>query len=176
MARYDQEQRRQLIAFGRGVRELCAERNISASELAAAAGLTPRRLEAIEAGRLDPPYDVMLGLAAGLDITLTALVSRAAELRATIGTLQADGVLLHWTIDAEADAAVITFTPANVLDQKALEDATIAVERILDQQVASGASASANLQTGCIEGDIALDGITAAELARKLMSLEGGDA
>ncbi len=176
MAGYDQEQQQQLIAFGRGVRELRVERNISASELAAAAGVTPRRLEAIEAGRLDPPYDVMLGLATGLDITLTALVSRAAELRTAIGTLQADGVLLHWTIDVEADAAVITFTPANMLDQQALEDTMIAVERILDQRVACGASASANLQTGCIEGDINLDGITAAELARKLTALEGGDA
>lgn len=86
------------------------------------------------------------------------------------GTLQADGVLLRWTIDV---AAVITFTPATTLDQEALEDATMAVEHILDQQVASGATASANLQTGCIEADVILDAITAAEVVRKLAELEG---
>ena len=86
------------------------------------------------------------------------------------GTLQADGVLLRWTI---VSAAVITFTPADTLDQEALEDATMAVEQILDQQVARGATASANLQTGCIEADIILDGITPAEVVRKLAELEG---
>jgi transcriptional regulator with XRE-family HTH domain len=174
MAEHNQE-RRQLIAFGRGVRELRDEQNISVGELAAAAGLTPRRLEAIEAGRLDPRYDVLCALAAGLGVTLPVLVGRAADLRAASGTLRADGVLLRWTIDIQR-AAVITFTAANTLDRKALEDTTIAVEHILDQQVVCGASASANVHTGRIEGNIILDGITAAELVRNLIAVEGGDA
>ena len=56
-------QDRELIAFGRAVRRLRDERNLSAGELAAAAGLAPGRLAAIEAGRLDPHYDVLLALA-----------------------------------------------------------------------------------------------------------------
>ena len=71
-----------LIAFGRAVRHLRADQNISAGELAVAAGLTPGRLDAIEAGRFDPAYDVLLALAHGLSVTVAAVVDRAeAELK-----------------------------------------------------------------------------------------------
>jgi DNA-binding XRE family transcriptional regulator len=65
------EQDRELIAFGRAIRRLRAERNMSEGELAAAAGLTPTRLDAIEAGRFDPRYDEILALARGLGVTPT---------------------------------------------------------------------------------------------------------
>lgn len=80
MAEHD----RWLIALGRAIRQLRVERNIGAGELAAAAGLTPRRIDALEAGRLDPPYDVLLALARGLGVKPAELV-RHAENRAKDG-------------------------------------------------------------------------------------------
>jgi len=71
------EHSRWLTALGQVVRQLRVERNISAGELAAAAGLKPARLDAIEAGRFDPRYDVLLALARGLDVKASDLVKRA---------------------------------------------------------------------------------------------------
>lgn len=68
---------RGLIALGRAIHQLRAEQDISAGELAAVAGLTPARLHAIEAGRFDPRFDVLLALADGLRVELSALVIRA---------------------------------------------------------------------------------------------------
>lgn len=73
----------QLIALGRSLRQLREERSISRDELATTTGLAPSRLYAIEAGRFDPPYDLLLALAAGLRVKLGALISRAtAETKA----------------------------------------------------------------------------------------------
>lgn len=66
-----------LIALGRAVRELRTEKSLNADELAAAAGLTPKRLDAIEAARFDPAYDELLALADELRVTPSALVNRA---------------------------------------------------------------------------------------------------
>jgi transcriptional regulator with XRE-family HTH domain len=71
------EQDRELIALGRAVRQLRDERDMSDGKLAAAAGLTPGRLAAIEAARFDPPYDVLLALARGLGVKPAELVRRA---------------------------------------------------------------------------------------------------
>jgi ribosome-binding protein aMBF1 (putative translation factor) len=68
---------RELIALGQAIRKLRAERNVSAGELAAAAGLKPGRLHSIEAGQFDPPYDVFFALAVGLGVKSSELVQRA---------------------------------------------------------------------------------------------------
>jgi transcriptional regulator with XRE-family HTH domain len=60
-----------LAALGRAIRQLRAERNITARELAVAAGVAPGRLDSIEAGRFDPTYDVFLALAHGLGVKST---------------------------------------------------------------------------------------------------------
>lgn len=76
MAEHD----RWLIALGRAVRQLRAERNVSAGELAAAAGLTSARLDALEAGQFDPSYDLLIALADTLRIEPSVLVLRASDL------------------------------------------------------------------------------------------------
>jgi transcriptional regulator with XRE-family HTH domain len=73
MAEYDQE----LIALGRAIHQVREERGMSVSELAGAAGVERQLLDALEGGGLDPAYDVMLALADGLGVELTALVIRA---------------------------------------------------------------------------------------------------
>lgn len=73
------EQDRELIALGRAVRQLREQQNMTEGQLATAAGLTPGRLDAIEAGRFDPRLDVLLALAHGLNVQPSELVKCAAE-------------------------------------------------------------------------------------------------
>jgi len=71
------EQDHELIALGRAVRQLREQQNMTEGELAAAAGLKLRRLDAIETGRSDPHYDGLLALARGLNIKPGELMRRA---------------------------------------------------------------------------------------------------
>jgi len=65
-----------LLALGSVVRHLREQQNMTETALADAAGITPGRLAAIEAGQLDPPFDVLLALADGLRIPSGELVGR----------------------------------------------------------------------------------------------------
>jgi hypothetical protein len=72
------------------------------------------------------------------------------------------------TIEMEA---ILGLAPINAVDRGALEDATMEVERVLDEYVVpitDGASASANFEEGCIEVDIVLTGATMSELYQKV--------
>jgi transcriptional regulator with XRE-family HTH domain len=72
--------KQELTALGRTIREIRRERSIKASDLATAAEIVPRHLTAIEAGRSDPSYDLLLALARGLGIDPGMLVGRASNL------------------------------------------------------------------------------------------------
>ncbi len=70
----------ELVALGRAI---CREREckgMTVAELAEAAGVTRRRLAALEAGRNRAVYDLLVAVADGLDVDLGALVSGAEEL------------------------------------------------------------------------------------------------
>jgi transcriptional regulator with XRE-family HTH domain len=162
---------RSLATLGQAVREVRVERDVSVEQLASQAGLTRARVEAIEAGRLDPRYDVLLALAGALGVTPAVFITRA-EAAAKERTLTVGGQVMRCTI--HNSAVMVVLTPDKALDRQVLEAATMEVERIFDQHVARGASASANFKAGCVEVDIALDGITAAEIADKLTRLEQG--
>jgi transcriptional regulator with XRE-family HTH domain len=69
-----------LRSFGQAVSELRAERGMSVSELASATRTTPRRIQRLEAGRVDPPYDLLVALVNALDVRASLLVGRAEEL------------------------------------------------------------------------------------------------
>jgi transcriptional regulator with XRE-family HTH domain len=71
------EHERELSALGQAIRLTRVERSMSPAQLAAAASIYRRRLDAIEEGRFDPAYDVLIALAAGLGVELAALVTRA---------------------------------------------------------------------------------------------------
>jgi transcriptional regulator with XRE-family HTH domain len=161
---------RLLVALGQAIRQVRVERDISVEQLASDAGITQTRLEAIEAGRLDLRYDVLLALADGLGVKTGELVTRAEAL-AKNRTFTAGNQVMRWTI--HDGAVAITLTPDKTLARQALEALAIEVERIFDEHVAPGASASANFQASCIEVDIVLDGITVDEIADKLKRLEG---
>jgi XRE family transcriptional regulator, regulator of sulfur utilization len=75
---------RELIAFGRAVRQVREERGVSVDALATAAGIASADLAAIEAGRLDPGYRWLRRLAAALGVTSTALLLRVEELEGEV--------------------------------------------------------------------------------------------
>lgn len=67
--------------------------------------------------------------------------------------------------------AILTLAPVDPVRRDALEDITMDVERVLDEHMLSitdGASASTNLDTGCIEVDVTLTGATMSELYQKV--------
>lgn len=55
---------------------------MGAAELASAAGVELTRLQALEAGRLDPPYELLVALAGSLGVRPSAFVIRAEALAA----------------------------------------------------------------------------------------------
>jgi transcriptional regulator with XRE-family HTH domain len=68
----------ELAAFGQVIRRVREERGMSTDKLAAVAGVEREQLDELEAGRLDPTYDMMLALAKGLGVGLSVLTDRAA--------------------------------------------------------------------------------------------------
>jgi DNA-binding response OmpR family regulator/DNA-binding XRE family transcriptional regulator len=63
-----------LIRFGANFRQVREHQRLSISELAARAGIEIQRIRNIEAGRLDPTFDVLIALARGMGVRLSALV------------------------------------------------------------------------------------------------------
>jgi transcriptional regulator with XRE-family HTH domain len=57
------------------------QRGISADELADATGMHRRGIDALEAGHLDPTYELLLALADGLGVEPSALVIFAEQLK-----------------------------------------------------------------------------------------------
>lgn len=70
----------ELALLGEAIRQLREERRLGQRELALAAGVAERRIQALEAGRLDPDYLLLLALAKALGVRAGVLVIRAEEL------------------------------------------------------------------------------------------------
>jgi transcriptional regulator with XRE-family HTH domain len=71
------ENAKELARLGAAVRKLREERGLSQHEFAVAAGVGERRIRALEAGRLDPDYVLLVRLAKALGVRAGALVLRA---------------------------------------------------------------------------------------------------
>lgn len=54
---------------------------MSTADLAVATGMTRDRIDALESGRLDPTYELMLALGEGLGTQPSALVTLAEQLK-----------------------------------------------------------------------------------------------
>jgi transcriptional regulator with XRE-family HTH domain len=70
-----------LLVLGRTVRRMREQRGMSIEELAGVTGMRRERVEALEGGRFDPTYELLLALAEGLGIQPSTLVTLAEELR-----------------------------------------------------------------------------------------------
>lgn len=67
-------------ALGRVIRQLREQRGLSQSELAAHARVDARRLKALESGRIDADYVLLVRLAKALGVPPGTVVTRAEEL------------------------------------------------------------------------------------------------
>jgi transcriptional regulator with XRE-family HTH domain len=72
--------RQNLIPLGLAIRELREQRGMEASDLAATAGVDAARLKALEDGRLDPGFQLLVRLAQGMGVRTSAFFIRAEEL------------------------------------------------------------------------------------------------
>ncbi len=70
---------RQLHRLGRSIRQIRNELGLSVSDLASTSTLDPVTIEALEAGQLDPPYDLMLNIAGGLGVEISAIAIRTEQ-------------------------------------------------------------------------------------------------
>jgi transcriptional regulator with XRE-family HTH domain len=78
----DRKQRKaDLAALGRAVRLMREQRGMSAEDLAEATGIGRQRIDALEAGRLDPTYELLLSLAQALGTRPSVLVALAQRLK-----------------------------------------------------------------------------------------------
>ena len=74
-----------LVFIGQAIREQREQQGITVAELAAKAGLSKRRLQRLEAGKLDPDFKVWAALASALGLRTSVLAIRAQELETTEG-------------------------------------------------------------------------------------------
>jgi transcriptional regulator with XRE-family HTH domain len=65
-----------LIRFGQTIRRVREREGVSVAALAARTGIDAEEINAIEAGRLDPALDVMIALAEGIGVRLSALIPK----------------------------------------------------------------------------------------------------
>ena len=67
----------ELIRFGEAFRRAREWEGLSVADLAARTGIGAHQINALEAGRLDPAFDVMCALADGIGVRLSALIPDA---------------------------------------------------------------------------------------------------
>jgi transcriptional regulator with XRE-family HTH domain len=75
-----QQRQQDLLILGEAVRAVREQHGLSAGGLAAAADIAPARVVALEEGRLDPDFELLLRLAESMDIRPSAFVLRAEAL------------------------------------------------------------------------------------------------
>jgi DNA-binding response OmpR family regulator/DNA-binding XRE family transcriptional regulator len=66
----------ELVRFGTRFRQLREHQRLLVTELAARTGIKVQLIREVEAGRLDPTFDVMIALADGLGVRLSALIPK----------------------------------------------------------------------------------------------------
>ena len=76
----NQRERPDLVALGRAIGEIRRERGMAMEQLADAAGVDLRRLVALERGRVNPGYGLLLALADGLGVRPSLFIARAEAL------------------------------------------------------------------------------------------------
>jgi transcriptional regulator with XRE-family HTH domain len=75
----------ELVFLGRAIRQQREQQGITAGELAGKAGVGKRRLQRLEAGKLDPDFELMAKLADALNTRPSTFVIRAEALKAKGG-------------------------------------------------------------------------------------------
>lgn len=68
------DERAELVRFGEKVRQVREQQGVAVADLAARTGIDVRRITRLEIGHLDPTFDVMIALADGMGVRVSALV------------------------------------------------------------------------------------------------------
>jgi transcriptional regulator with XRE-family HTH domain len=66
----------ELLRLGETIQRLREQQRLSVAELATRTGVDVQRIRELETGWFDPMYDVLIALARGLDMRLSALVPK----------------------------------------------------------------------------------------------------
>lgn len=66
----------ELLRLGESFRQVREQQRLSTQELAARTGIDVEQISALEAGQLDPTFDVLLALADGMGVRASALVPK----------------------------------------------------------------------------------------------------
>jgi DNA-binding XRE family transcriptional regulator len=74
-----------LVSIGQAIREQRERQDITVAELASKAGISRRRLQRLEAGKVDPDFELWAALAAALNVKTSSLAVRAREFETTEG-------------------------------------------------------------------------------------------
>ncbi len=69
-----------LLHLGEAIRRIREERGVAAAELAAATGVPLTRIAAVEDGCVDPGFELLLTLADGIGVGVSAFISRAERI------------------------------------------------------------------------------------------------
>jgi transcriptional regulator with XRE-family HTH domain len=77
-----QREQQELLVLGRAIGQIREERDVTVEDLAAASDVELAQIRALEAGRVDPTYELLLVLAEALGIRASAFVIRAEALAA----------------------------------------------------------------------------------------------
>ena len=64
----------ELRRLGEAFRQVREQQRVSVAELAATTGIDPQHISDLEAGQLDPDLDMLITLADGLGVRLSALM------------------------------------------------------------------------------------------------------
>jgi len=65
------------VALGRAIREIRLERDLTQEALAHEAGITVGHLSKIERGQSNPTWETVVGIAAGLGLSMADLANRS---------------------------------------------------------------------------------------------------
>jgi transcriptional regulator with XRE-family HTH domain len=75
----DVERHQLLAALGKAIRAVREEHGLSTHDLSLGSGVAEATIAALEEGRLDPTFEVLLGLSRGLGVPPAELFTRAEE-------------------------------------------------------------------------------------------------
>jgi len=64
----------ELLRLGEAFRQVREQQRLSVAELAAKTGITGQQISDLETGRLDPTLDVLVALASGMGVRVSALM------------------------------------------------------------------------------------------------------
>jgi transcriptional regulator with XRE-family HTH domain len=77
----DRQRKQERLLLGQAIGQIRSERGLTVGDLADATGTGQTLIRAVEGGRHDPTFELLIALAGGLGVRPSAFVIRAEELK-----------------------------------------------------------------------------------------------